>query len=120
MDDKQKGPQDRTLGDTSSDWKRLQGFERFQFFISEFTLQETCVPVSVQIFSGCLFVCFLESSKLVSVTVSVSVCVLSQVVYLLQSLYGHPPRDRAAGLVQRLLHVLLRDPAAVRRSGRKL
>uniref|UniRef100_A0A3B5QC15 PR/SET domain 6 n=1 Tax=Xiphophorus maculatus TaxID=8083 RepID=A0A3B5QC15_XIPMA len=49
---------------------------------------------------------------------SFSVFVL-QVVHLLQSLHGHPQRNGAAGLVQRLLHVLLRHPAAVHRSGRK-
>ena len=29
IDEKQKGPQDRTLGNTSSDWK-WPGFERFE------------------------------------------------------------------------------------------
>lgn len=46
--------------------------------------------------------------------------VLLQVLYLLQSVYGYPQRNRAAGLVQWLVHFLLRHPAAVRRSGRKL
>lgn len=50
----------------------------------------------------------------------VCVCVILQVLYLLQSVYGYPQRNRAAGLVQRLLHFLLRHPAAVHRSGRKL
>lgn len=57
-------------------------------------------------------------TRVIKQNVSISVFVL-QVVHLLQSLHGHPQRNGAAGLVQRLLHVLLRHPAAVHRSGRK-
>lgn len=48
------------------------------------------------------------------------VCVLLQVLYLLQSMYGYPQGNGAAGLVQWLLHFLLWHPAAVHCSGWKL
>lgn len=65
-------------------------------------------------------ICRLLSICVALLKLNMNMCVLLQVLYFLQSVHGHSQRNRAAGLVQRLLHFVLRHPPAVHRSGRKL